>query len=79
MYFISILLTSQTTIAEHDYYSVVGEDEPSICEDVNGMVCQDETADGHKIHADYILMLGSILSAKIMHGIMSIYVKGDVH
>jgi len=60
-----ILLTLQKTLVERDYYSVVGQEEPSICEDVNGMVCQDDTTDGHKMHTDYILMLASILSPKV--------------
>ncbi|XP_065906324.1 uncharacterized protein [Dysidea avara] len=53
---------------DNDYYSVVGIDEPSICEDVEGINLQDDTADdnkeGHKTVTDHILMLGSIVSPK---------------
>ena len=69
-YLYYMLLISQLNI-DNDYYSVVGIDEPSICEDVEGINLQDDTADdnkeGHKTVNDHILMLGSIVSLKVCY------------
>ena len=63
-----MLLTSQTTLVDNDYYSVVDTDEPSICEDVEGISLQDETAgdnkEEYKAITDYNLLLRSIIYPK---------------
>ncbi|XP_065906524.1 uncharacterized protein [Dysidea avara] len=62
-------LPNWISLVGDDYYSVVGTDEPSICEDIEGISLQDDTADGNKEEykaiTDYNLLLRSILYPKL--------------